>query len=357
MTDGLRPRSVRSIAQLKDAGVVDDAEAAELAEVASKYAVSITPSMLERIESSDPEQAVRRQFVPTDQELTITPEELADPISDEPFTPVPGVVHRYPDRVLLKPLLACPVYCRFCFRRETVGQGVGALPEDDLVRAFEYIESQSDVWEVILSGGDPLILSARRLRRIFDRLESIDHVRVIRIHSRVPVVDPERISSELCEIMDREVPVWIVVHVNAAEEIGPEAEGALRRLSRSGVPLLSQTVLLRGVNDSPEQLEALFRLLVRNRVKPYYLHHGDLAHGTSHFRTSIDEGQALMRELRGNVSGLCQLTYTLDIPGGHGKVPIGPSYAERTDAGWRIADPSGQAHDYPPESAPATPAD
>lgn len=348
MTDGMPRRSIRSVDQLKAAGVVDEAEAAALADVGAKYAVSITPSVLARMAGSDPEQAVRRQFVPTENELTITPAELADPISDEPYTPVTGLVHRYPDRVLLKPLLACPVYCRFCFRRESVGQGVGALPEADLVRAFEYIESQPNIWEVILSGGDPLILSARRLRRIFDRLEAIDHVRVIRIHTRVPVVDPERISAELCEILDRDIPVWIVVHVNAADEIGPDAEAALRRLNRSGVPLLSQTVLLRGINDSPQKLEALLRLLIRNRVKPYYLHHGDLAHGTAHFRTSIDEGQTYLRELRGNVSGLCQPTYTLDIPGGHGKVPIGPTYAERTAAGWRIADPHGEVHDYPP---------
>jgi lysine 2,3-aminomutase len=339
-------RSVRTAEGLANASLVSRADVEELEKVAGKYAVAITPTILDRISTADPTGAVRRQFVPTVSELNILDAERDDPISDEAFSPVTGIVHRYPDRVLLKPLLVCPVYCRFCFRREAVGQGDGLLPESDLVRALEYIAETPQVWEVVLTGGDPLMMSSRRIGRILDALEAIEHVRTVRFHTRVPVVDPGRITDDLCAVLDRELPVWIVTHINAAEEVGPEASAALRRLSRTGLPLLGQSVLLRGINDTPEQLEALLRTLVRNRVKPYHLNHTDLANGTSHFRTPIEKGQEIMRSLRGSVSGLCQPTFILDIPGGHGKVPIGPQYLHRDGDGWQVTDPFGEVHRY-----------
>lgn len=230
------------------------------------------------------------------------------------------------------------------------------LKNHELTAALDYIRSHPEVWEVIFTGGDPFIISPDRLRPIMAALDEIDHVKVIRFHTRVPVVEPERITADLIDVLDTETPVWVVVHTNHSQEIGQGSREALRRMNRAGIPMLSQTVLLRGVNDTPEALEDLLRTLVANRVKPYYLHHGDLAQGTSHFRTTIDQGQQIMRSLRGRVSGTCQPTYVVDIPGGHGKVPIGPTYLEshpasdeQRDAHW-ITDPWGITHRYPPNS-------
>ncbi|MHA6757964.1 lysine-2,3-aminomutase-like protein [Streptacidiphilus sp. PAMC 29251] len=340
-------RTIRTVAGLVDSGLVPAAAQAGLEHVASRYAVSVTPTVQTRMlgTTDDP---VALQFVPSTQELLVLPEEDGDPIGDAPFTPLPGITHRYPDRVLLKPLHLCPVYCRFCFRRETVGTKNGVLGDEDLRRAISYVRDHPEVWEVILTGGDPLMLSPERLRHIVGELDGIPHVGVVRIHTRVPVVSPDWVTQELMDALTADTPVWIVVHCNHTQEIGDDAAIALRSLVDRGFPLLSQTVLLKGVNDSAAVLEELFRTLVRHRVKPYYLHHGDLAQGTSHFRTDITVGQDIIADLRGSVSGICQPTYVLDIPGGHGKVPIGRSYLERHDKGYLVTDPNGRRHQYPP---------
>jgi lysine 2,3-aminomutase len=346
-----RSRAIRTPESLYEQNLITEEKLPEIRSVAKRYAVSITPAIRERMET--PDDPVARQFVPTADELVTLPEERADPIGDAPFTPVKGITHRYPDRLLLKPMHLCPVYCRFCFRREVVGPGEGMLSADEMARALEYIRSQPDVWEVILTGGDPLMISPARLEPIMTALDAIEHVKVIRFHTRIPVVDPDRVTDALIEALGTETPVWVVVHTNHVQELGDAARAALRRLSSAGIPLLSQTVLLKGVNDTPTALEDLFRTLVANRVKPYYLHHGDLAPGTHHFRTSIQHGQELMGRLRGRLSGTCQPTYVLDIPGGHGKVPVGPSYLE--DQGnhtYRVRDPWGCHHDYPPGPVP-----
>ncbi|MFF7019779.1 lysine-2,3-aminomutase-like protein [Streptomyces klenkii] len=343
-------RSVRTPKDLVASKLADEADLPTIVDVAERYAVSITPAMQDRIFAVD--DPVGRQFVPTGQELLTTPEESDDPIGDDPFTPVKGVTHRYPDRVLLKPVHVCPVYCRFCFRREVVGPGDHMLRGEQLEAALDYIRAHPEIWEVIFTGGDPLIIAPSKLRPMLEALDAIEHVKVIRFHTRIPVVDPGRVTQDLVEALRLGTPVWVVVHTNHSQEIGDEARGALSRLVDAGVPLVSQTVLLKGVNDTPEALEDLFRTLVVNRVKPYYLHQGDLAKGTGHFRTTIGEGQELMRDLRGRVSGMCQPTYVLDIPGGHGKVPIGPVYL--TDDAARVTDPWGEEHAYPP-APPAAP--
>ena len=302
--------------------------------------------MLALIDPADPHDPIAAQFVPTERELDIQPNELADPIGDQAHSPVPGIVHRYPDRCLLKLLLTCPVYCRFCFRREQVGQGDGLLSKAALDAAFAYIESHPALWEVILTGGDPLILSPRRLGAVIARLNAIAHVRVIRIHSRVPVVSPALINAALLAALDSEKPVYVLLHCNHALELTVEARAACLRLVKAGIPLLSQSVLLRGVNDTAESLTDLMRALVEARVKPHYLHHLDLAAGTSHFRVALAEGQALLQGLRGTVSGLCQPTYILDIPGGHGKVPVGPVHANNDGLKWLVEDFQGEMHDY-----------
>lgn len=326
----------------------EDGAIAALKQVAAQFAVAITPHLQSLIDPADAKDPIARQFLPDAAELVTHEHERADPIGDDTHSPVPGIVHRYPDRVLLKLVNVCPVYCRFCFRREMVGPGSKGLSAEQLDAAIEYIAQHPAIWEVILTGGDPLIVSPRRLKEVIARLNAIPHLGVIRIHSRVPVVDPARINDALVDALkSSDKAVWLLLHANHAREFVPESVAAIRKLVDAGVPMLGQSVLLKGINDSPAVLTDLFRAMVANRIKPHYLHHGDLAKGTSHFRLSLEEGQRLMRRLRGHSSGLLQPTYILDIPGGHGKVPVGPGYAEPNDDGsWTVTDPWGCAHRY-----------
>jgi lysine 2,3-aminomutase len=333
------------------AGLAEAGRLHEIRRVAEQYAVAVTEDMAGLIDPVDPADPIAAQFMPTAAELTEAPEESADPIGDERWSPVPGIVHRYPDRVLLKPTLVCPVYCRFCFRREVVGKKGAVLDQASLARAFDYIRQRTDIWEVIVTGGDPFLLAPRRIADIVRTLDQVPHLGVIRFHTRVPVVDPRRVSGALVEALAAEKAVYVVIHANHPRELTMQVQEAVLRLSQAGIPLLSQTVLLRAVNDNGAVLEALFRRLVAMRVKPYYLHHADLARGTAHFRTGIASGQRLVRSLRGRVSGLCQPTYVLDIPGGHGKVPIGPCAAGQVGSSgeWIIEDGAGVRHFYPPD--------
>ncbi len=336
---------------LVESGVIPPKQAAAIDQVTKQFSMAVTPAMLELIDSDDANDPIAKQFIPDARELDIRPEELADPIGDFPHTPVKGIVHRYPDRVLLKTIHVCPVYCRFCFRREVVGDGGEGLPPQELEAALDYIRSHKEIWEVILTGGDPMILSKPKLNHVIQALDQIDHVDVIRIHTRVPVVDPERIDEEVAQILKVSKPVYVAIHTNHPNEFSEKACKAIATLADAGIPLVSQTVLLKGINDNAETLAQLFRKMVRNRIKPYYLHHGDMAKGTSHFRTTIQEGQALMREVRGKISGLCQPTYVLDIPGGHGKVPIGPNYLQKQGGdNYLVEDPWTEVHSYPPDN-------
>lgn len=318
-----------------------------LAAAAQSMAIALTPDMLALIDRHDAaHDPIARQFVPDVAETEISPDELADPIGDEARSPVKGIVHRYPDRVLLKLTHTCPVYCRFCFRRETVGPG-GAPPLGGtaLDEAVAYIAERPQIWEVILTGGDPLVLSPRRLGEVTRRLEKIPHVQVLRWHTRVPVVSPDLVDADLvAAIRSARKAVYVALHANHPREFTEAARAACARLVDAGIPMLSQTVLLKGVNDDAETMAQLMRTFVALRIKPYYLHHADRAPGTAHLRTTIAEGQALMRALRGQVSGLAQPTYVLDIPGGHGKVPIGPTYL--ADDEGAVSDPAGVVHGY-----------
>jgi lysine 2,3-aminomutase len=344
------PKTLRRLADLSEVGLVREDQLAALEQVAAQYAVAITPTLAELIDPSDPRDPVARQFVPTVAELEAQPEERTDPIGDRAHSPVEGIVHRYPDRALLKLTHVCAVYCRFCFRREMVGPAQQALTPKQLDAALGYIADQPEIWEVVLTGGDPLVLSARRLRRVVSRLTAIAHVKVVRVHTRVPVADPARVTPELVRALKAKgKATYVVLHANHARELTEAARDACARMVDAGIPMLSQSVLLADVNDDPQALGALMRALVECRIKPYYLHHGDLAPGTSHLRTSIDQGQSLMRQLRGRYSGLCQPSYVLDIPGGHGKSPIGPNYLARcgTDR-YIVEDYNGALHCYPP---------
>ncbi len=345
-------QTLRRIAELVDRGLVAAGDSRALNLVAERFSVAVTPAMAALIDPHDPHDPIALQFIPDARELEIDRHDVSDPIGDAAHTPVKGIVHRYPDRLLLLPLKVCSVYCRFCFRRETVGTtAADTLSDAELDAALAYIRAHQEVWEVILSGGDPLLLSPRRLGRILAALATIEHVQVIRIHTRVPVVDPARINAELLGALRGQQAVYVVLHTNHPRELTPAALAACTTLADAGVPLLSQSVLLKGVNDDAATLEQLFRTLVANRIKPYYLHHADRAPGTAHFRTSVARGRARMRELRGRLSGVCLPEYVLDIPGGHGKTPLNSDWLTATADGYVVTDYRGDLHHYTDEPA------
>ncbi len=333
-------------ASLAEAGLVEAGAIPALGPVADRYAIAVTPAVAALIDPADPSDPIGLQYLPSPEELASAPGEQADPIGDGVHAPVKGIVHRYPDRLLLTATHACAVYCRFCFRREVVGPGgAGGLSPGELDAALAYIAGHPEVWEVILTGGDPLVLSPRRIEDLVRRLAEIPHVKILRVHTRLPVADPERVGEALVKALSgSRLTLAVGVHVNHARELTPAADAALHRLAGAGALLLSQTVLLRGVNDRVEVLGDLMRALVERGVRPYYLHHPDRAPGTARFRVSFAEGQALVRGLRGRYSGLCQPTYVLDIPGGFGKVPAGPAWIESGEAGLTATDPWGGRH-------------
>jgi lysine 2,3-aminomutase len=344
------PRPLKSSADLIAAGLAPAARRGELERVGERYVVAIPPALAELIDPADPFDPIGRQFIPDAAELETHPAELADPIGDDLKSPVKGIVHRYPDRALLKLVGTCAVYCRFCFRRERIGPGrAEALSAAEFEAALSYLKAHDEIWEVVLTGGDPLVLSPRRIGAITKALAAIPHVKVLRWHTRLPVADPERVTEAMAEALAAAggKAVYVALHANHARELTVKARAACKRLIDAGLVMVSQSVLLKGVNDDVETLEALMRALVETRIKPYYLHHGDLAPGTSHLRLSLAEGQTLMRALRAGLSGLAQPTYVLDIPGAYGKVPIGPSYLRAKGEGtYEAMDPAGGAHVY-----------
>jgi lysine 2,3-aminomutase len=319
-----------------------------LEEVARRYAVSVSPVLLDLIDPADPKDPIARQFLPSLEELNVLPEERADPIGDAAHSPVAGIVHRHPDRVLFKVVSTCPVYCRFCFRREMIGPSKvhdNALSREQFDTALAYIAAHPQIREVILTGGDPFILSPRRVEEITSRLAAIAHIKLIRWHTRVPVTDPARVNDDLVAALHAPGAVtWVAVHANHVREFSPLAKAAIARLVDGGIALVSQSVLLKGVNDDLESLANLMHAFVENRIKPYYLHHGDLAPGTSHFRVRLEDGLALMKQLRLRLSGLEMPAYMLDIPGGFGKVPLESDHLEKTTTGYRVRDTAGQWH-------------
>jgi lysine 2,3-aminomutase len=343
-------QTLKTAADLADAGLVSRERANEIAAVAERYAISVTPAMAALIDADDPHDPIARQFVPDPREFGRSAGECDDPIGDGLMSPLNGIVHRYPDRVLLKVVSACPVYCRFCFRREMVGPGKSpTLSEAELAAALDYIRAHPEVWEVIMTGGDPFILSPRRVAELTAALGDVAHVKVLRWHTRVPAVAPERVTPELvASLYSNRQAVFVALHANHPREMTAAARAACGRLVDAGIAMVSQTVLLRGVNDDAGTLEALMRAFVEARVKPYYLHHGDLAPGTAHLRATIAEGQALMRALRQRLSGLALPTYVLDIPGAYGKVPVEAGYARAIagGTGYTIEDRHGHEHIY-----------
>ena len=348
MTIERSPKRLTTPRSLIEAGLAGPERLKELEAVADRYAIAVTPGLAALFKPDDPADPIARQFVPDARELIRDPGESDDPIGDDAMSPVNGLVHRYPDRVLIKLVAACAVYCRFCFRRERVGPGAGALSAADFAAALDYVRAHTGVWEVILTGGDPLILSPRRIAEVTKALAAIPHVKTLRWHTRLPVAAPERMTKAMARALIADGKTTVVaVHANHPRELTEAARSACRRLAAAGAMLVSQSVLLKGVNDDPETLIDLMRAFVEARVKPYYLHHGDLAPGTAHWRVPIAKGQELMRVLRGRLSGLATPTYVLDIPRGRGKVPIGPQWIHSDgDGAHVVTDLRGVAHPY-----------
>ena len=343
MTDG----TLRTSSDFVDAGLIAPSDAAQVDHILPRYSAAMSRALVALVDLTDPTDPIARQFVPHSDERRTHPAERRDPIGDDAFSPTPGLVHRYADRVLLKVVAACPVYCRFCFRRETVGTGKGGLlPEQDLAAALDYIAAHGDVAEVILTGGDPLALSARRLGDILRRIAAIAHVSTVRIHTRVPLVTPAAVDAQLLQAL-RSVgkAVFVAVHGNHAREFSPDARAACARLVDAGIPLLGQSVLLAGVNDDVEALVALMRAFIETRITPYYLHHPDLAPGTGHFRVAVARGRALAQALQTRLPGFAQPRYVLDLPGGHGKVMLS-SASQDVDGTWTVRDRHGHLRHY-----------
>ena len=345
-----RPHATLKTAEaLVSAGLIAPERRQQAAAVAARYAIAVTPAAARLIAPGESDDPIARQYLPDVRELIRHPAEVADPIGDALKSPLHGLVHRYRDRVLIKLVAVCAVYCRFCFRREMIGPGAQALSAEEFAAALAYVRARPQIWEAVLTGGDPLVLSPRRLAETTMGLAAIPHLKVLRWHTRLPVVAPERVTKAMARALchGHDKTVYVALHANHPRELTDEARAACRRLIDAGATLVSQSVLLKGVNDDADTLEALMRAFVEARVKPYYLHHPDLAPGTAHFRVSIARGQALMRELRQRVSGLAMPTYVLDQPDAHGKTPIGPSYAaEAEDGSWRIVDAEGEARVY-----------
>jgi lysine 2,3-aminomutase len=341
--------TLHSIKELAETNLV--APTAALETVAARYAVAISDDIANLIDRNDPNDPIARQFVPSESELVTTFDELADPIGDKAHEPVAGIVHRYRDRLLFKPVHVCPVYCRFCFRREMVGPGKEpALSPAEIDAAFAYVAAHPEIREIIVTGGDPFILSVRRAADIAARAAAIPHIVKLRWHTRVPVVEPARITGEFVAAIELKTgETRVAIHANHPRELTEAARAACRKLRDAGIGLLSQSVLLRGVNDAIETLEELIRAFLETGIKPYYLHHPDLAPGTAHFRVSIAEGQALMRQLRARISPAPD--YMLDIPGGFGKISLLSDSIKKIGDHWRVRDPHGAWHDYPNDSS------
>jgi len=294
--------------------------------VTGHFRVDVPPYFASLMDPDDPNCPIRRQVIPTSLELVPYEAEMADSLGEDAHSPVPGLVHRYPDRVLMLVTTQCAAYCRFCTRSRLVGDAHVQFNMANYEQQLDYIAETPEVRDVLLSGGDPLMLAPRVLERLLKRLHEIPHVEVVRIGSRTPIFLPQRITDELVTMLAQYHPLWMNIHINHPKEITPEAEGALARLANAGIPLGSQTVLLAGVNDCPNIMMNLVQKLVRNRVRPYYLYQCDMVQGAGHFRTPVAKGLEIMESLRGHTSGYAIPTYVIDAPEGGGKVPILPNY-------------------------------
>jgi lysine 2,3-aminomutase len=327
---------------------VTEREREQISGSATSYKVRVPQHYLQLIQWDDPKDPIRLQAIPSSNELRWDPRELSDPIGDTRFSPVPRLTHRYPNRVILYPTYQCAIYCRHCFRKELLTDADSGFSKQQLAPALTYIRTRNEIKEVILTGGDPFMISDCQLGYLREELEAIPHLRMLRIHTRVPVVLPSKVTEALVAVLKGRLQVCVVTHFNHPREITEEAADACRLIREAGFMLLNQSVLLRGVNDEIGILRTLCEEVVYTLgAKPYYLHHCDLTRGLSYLRTEIERGLELMRQLRGYTSGVCIPTYVLDLPRGRGKIPLGPSYVQdHKDMHWRFSTYDGDECEY-----------
>ncbi|MDF1862567.1 MAG: KamA family radical SAM protein [Verrucomicrobiales bacterium] len=339
---------ITSLSQLEEHLNLSEEERSGVILSGTKLAMAITPHFFNLIDRDDPECPIRRQIIPRVEETWVSPYEMADPCGEDSSMPVPGLVHRYPDRVLFLVTDRCAAYCRYCTRSRVVS-GAGEQELDtDFEAAFQYLEEHTEIRDVLLSGGDPLLFSDGKLEKILSRLRSIEHIEFLRIGSRVPIFLPQRITPELCEMLQKYHPLFMSVHVNHPRELTLEVKEALERLANHGIPLGNQSVFLRGVNDDVEIMKALVHKLLMCRVRPYYLYQLDLIQGSSHLQASVSKGIEIIEGLRGHTTGYAIPQFVIDAPGGGGKVPVNPDYVlQRNSERVVIRNFEGRTFEYP----------
>tara|TARA_B100000900_G_scaffold410962_1_gene429741 strand:+ start:70 stop:1248 length:1179 start_codon:yes stop_codon:yes gene_type:complete len=314
----------------------------------TKLSMSITPHFFNLIDRDDPNCPIRRQLIPRIDETIVSPYEMSDPCGEDSHMPVPGLVHRYPDRVLFLVTAACASYCRYCTRSRVVSGAGDQTLRTDFEAAFDYLEKHTEIRDVLLSGGDPLLLSDSRLEKFLSRLRSIEHIEFIRIGSRIPIFMPQRVTDDLCQMLQKYHPLFMSVHINHPRELTLEVKEGLERLANHGVPLGNQSVLLRGVNDDADVMKVLVHKMLMCRVRPYYLYQLDLIQGSSHLQVPVAQGLKIMESLRGHTTGYSVPQYVIDAPGGGGKVPINPDYiVQRNSERVVIRNFEGKTFEYP----------
>ena len=353
-----RPHAaLKSAEALVSAGLIAPERRDEADAVAERYAIAVSPAVARLIAPDEPDDPIARQYLPDARELVRHPAEVADPIGDALKSPLRGLVHRYRDRVLIKLVAVCAVYCRFCFRREMIGPGAQALSAEEFAAGLAYIRDRRQIWEAVLTGGDPLVLSPRRLAETTKGLAAIPHLKVLRWHTRLPVVAPERVTKAMARALchGHDKTVYVALHANHPRELTTEARDALGRLADAGIPLGNQSVLLRNVNDDATVMRAQVQKLLMCRVKPYYIYQCDLIAGSAHLRASVRKGLEIMEKLRGHTTGYAVPQFVIDAPGGGGKVPINPDYVlTRNDDRVVIRNYEGDIFEYP-EAPDGTP--
>jgi len=338
---------INSLEDLESKMELSPAEREGIRLTGSKLAMGISPQFFSTIDVNDPECPVRKQVIPREEESFDDPLEMSDPCGEDSHMPVPGLVHRYPDRVLFLTTDRCASYCRYCTRSRVVSGVSDQRLELQWERAFEYLEKTPSVRDVLLSGGDPLLLSDNKLDQLLTRLRSIPHIQFVRIGSRIPIFMPQRVTPALCEMLKKHHPLFISVHANHPNELTNEVRDGLGRLADAGIPLGNQSVLLKGVNDDPEIQKALVHKLLMARVRPYYLYQCDLIKGSTHFRTPVEKGIEIIKALRGFTTGYAVPQFVIDAPGGGGKTPINPEYLQKLGDTVRIKNYEGDIYEYP----------
>ncbi|MCL2361575.1 MAG: lysine 2,3-aminomutase [Defluviitaleaceae bacterium] len=317
---------VKTADGLKELIPLGRADGANIATCLSQFRMAITPYYMSLIDLADPYDPIRMQCIPSQSELKTVEEDLVDPLHEDGDSPVQGLTHRYPDRALLLITDQCGMYCRHCTRRRFAGQHDSSMPTEQIEKAIDYIAKTPVIRDVLLSGGDPLMLEDDKLEYIIKKLHAIPHVEIIRLGTRLPVVLPQRVTDELCAMLKKYHPIWVNTHFNHPKEITPDAIAACEKLADAGIPLGNQSVLLAGINDCVHVMKELVQKLVKIRVRPYYIYQCDLAQGLTHFRTPVSKGIEIIEALRGHTSGFAVPTFVVDAPGGGGKIPVMPNY-------------------------------